>query len=223
MLCQDVSPVFSMIRLLLFVLLAAQMSSAQARGCNGSGADWNKYAHNLTADCPAKLTAPDGKKTLRVNSDGRFQLSFTRNGPSRAIGYSVEPPAMASWAPNSEAFFINDGEGSGMSSVFRLFRIKDGRAVRDDSIERIAVKRFRKVIGCATAATDPNVWGFGWSADGKQVFLLVQATVNGPCGKQGGFITLIVNLANVSVVEEPSEKQTEQRFRTLLFPELFSH
>lgn len=109
-----------------------------------------------------------------------------------------------------------------MTSIFRLFHIKDGRAFRDDSLELVAVKRFRKTIGCAAAAEDPNVWGFGWSADGRRVFLLVQATVNDPCGRPGDFITLIVNVVNEPVVEQLSKKQTEKRFRSLLFPELFS-
>jgi len=50
---------------------------------------------------------------------------------------------MASWSPKSDAFFINDGEGSGMASTFRLFRVKSSESVEDTSIEKAAVALYR--------------------------------------------------------------------------------
>jgi len=197
--------------------------SAVARAdCKDTGKPaWSKQLLELVADCETRILSPDGQKTLRLKGNGDLSLSPAKGGPFETVNYKVELPAMASWAPDSETFFLDDGEGSGMSSIFRFFRIHDGHVTRDDSFHQIAVRRFRKTIGCPSSAADPNVYGFGWSADGKTVFLLVQATVNESCGRQGAFIVLIARVTNGSVIEQLTEKQTKKRFRSLLFPELF--
>ncbi len=208
---------------LLLVLLLPLGLVARAESCKDDGKPaWSKQLRNLDPDCEAKITSPDGRKTLRMSVHGDISLSLAHGKSFTAVGYRVEPPAMASWAPDSAAFFINDGEGSGISSTFRFFRIENTHTVQVDSIGQTAVRLFRKKIGCSFTAVDPNVWGFGWSSNGKQVFLLVQATVNEPCGEPATYICLIVNVADGSVVEQLTEKQTEHRFRSLLFPELFA-
>ena len=208
---------------LLLALLFSFGATANAQNCKYAGKPaWSKQLLFLVPDCETKITSPDGKKILRMNADGDLALSFTDGKSFNPVGYRVEPPAMASWAFNSSAFFINDGEGSGLSSTFRLFRIKNTHIIQDDSIGQTAVKLYRKKIGCRPFAADPNVYGFGWSPDGKQVFLFVQATVNESCGNAESFIVLIVNVAEGSVIEQLTKKQTEQRFRSLLFPELFA-
>ena len=208
---------------LVFVLLLSLGTVARSEDCEYAGKPaWSKQLRDLMADCETRITSPDGRKILLMKSDGDLALSFTNGESFEAVGYRVEPPAMASWAPNSAAFFIDDGEGSGMASAFQLFRVQDAHVTQDDSIHQTAVRRFREKIGCSSSAADPSVWGFGWSSDGKQVFLLVQATVNEPCGEQGTFIVLIVNLADGSVIEQLTEKQTKKRFRSLLPREFYA-
>jgi hypothetical protein len=208
---------------LFFAFLFLIGTAARANDCKYAGKPaWSKQLINLMDECETRITSPDGRKVLRMNSNGDLALSMTRSKSFKPVGYRVEPPAMASWTPNSAAFFIDDGEGSGMSSTFRFFRIKNTHVIQDDSIGQTAVRIFRGKIGCPSSAADPNVYGFAWSPNGKQVFLLVQATVNESCGKQGTFIVLIVNVADGSVAEQLTEKQTEKRFRSLLFPALFA-
>jgi hypothetical protein len=213
-----------MIESFLFLVLSFGIAHAQQnKTCAGAGsAAWSKQVRSLLADCETRIMSPDGQETLLMKGNGKLSLSSTKGGPLKAVGYTVEPPAMVSWAPNSSAFFIDDGQGSGMWSKFRLFRIENGHVTRDDSIDQTAVRRFREKVRCPPSASDPSVWGFGWSSDGKQVFLLVQATVNEPCGEQGTFIVLIVNLADSSVIEQLTEKQTKKRFRSLLPDEVFA-
>jgi hypothetical protein len=208
---------------LFFAFLLLIGAAARANDCKYAGKPaWSKELLNLVPDCETKIISPDGKMILRMRANGHLALSMTDRKSFKPVGYRVEPPAMASWAFNSSAFFINDGEGSGMSSTFRLFRIEKNHVIQDDSIGQTSVKLYRKKIGCPSSAVDPNVYGFGWSPDGKQVFLLVQATVNDSCGEQGTFLSLIVNVGDGSVMEQLTEKQTEQRFRSLLFPGLFT-
>jgi|ERR1700724_3342644 len=208
----------------LLVALLVSLATVARADCEDTGKPaWSKQLLELDADCETRIISPDGRKILIMKSDGDLGLSDTKKRSFEPVSYRVEPPAMASWAPHSQAFFIDDGEGSGLSSTFRLFRIHDAHVTRDDSFHQAAVRRFRKTIGCPSTAADPNVYGFGWSSDGKQVFLLVQATVNEPCGEPASFIVLIASVADGSVIEQLTERQTKKRFRSLLFPELFQN
>jgi len=129
---------------------------------------------------------------------------------------------MISWSPRSDVFFVNDGEGSGMTSTFRLFRIKGSQIYEDKSVEKAAVSLYRRRIGCSRSALDPDVWGFGWGDGGKQIYLLVQATVHEPCGPPYGFVSLIVQTTNGRILETLSEAQTKERFGSLLPSSLFA-
>jgi hypothetical protein len=194
--------------------------AAHAEDCVQTKNSYFKQLNDLMADCEARMSSPDGQKVLLMRSGGNLELSFTGGQSFAPVGYRVEPPAMASWAPDSKAFIINDGEGSGMSSTFRLFRIDGARVIQVDSVHQAAVSLFRKTIRCPSSAVDPNVWGIGWSSDGQQLFLLVQATVNKSCGGQDAFIGLIVRSTDGSVIEQLTKKQTKKRFRSFL-PDVF--
>jgi hypothetical protein len=66
--------------------------------------------------------------------------------------------------------------------------VKAGQAVEGGTIETRTVALYRGHRQCGSEAADPNVWGIGWSSDGTALYLLVQATVNTPCGEPGSFI-----------------------------------
>jgi hypothetical protein len=87
------------------------------------------------------LSLPNSK-VVTVTVDG-----FLKNSIEGKIivfkGPQVEPPAMFSWSPGSDAFFINDGEGSGMASTFRLFRIKGSVWLGRRSARRLARLLYR--------------------------------------------------------------------------------
>jgi hypothetical protein len=100
------------------------------------------------------------------------------------MGRQLEPPAMISWSPRSDAFFVNEGEGSGLSSSFRLFRVKETHLSEDMEIEKKVIALFRRRVLCDFSAVEPNIWGFGWDTEGNEIYLLVQPTVNDSCGRQ---------------------------------------
>jgi hypothetical protein len=131
------------------------------------------------------------------------------------------PSVMVSWSPRSDAFFLNDGDGSGMTSTFRLFRIRSARVYEDRSVEKAAVSLYRRRTRCTRSALDPDVWGFGWGDDGSKIYLLVQATVHEPCGPPYAFISLVVRKSDGKILEALSEKQTQERFRFMLPASLF--
>jgi hypothetical protein len=129
---------------------------------------------------------------------------------------------MLSWSPASNGFFVNDGQGSGMTSVLRVFRLQGRQLVGDPTIQKTASTLFRREKRCSPRAADPNVWGLGWSPDGQYVYLLVQATVHRPCGAPESFIGVTIRVDDDSVKERLSERATQRRFGSLLPPELRS-
>jgi hypothetical protein len=109
-----------------------------------------------------------------------------------------------------------------MSSTFRLFRVEKYRIVEDGRIEKKASTLYRTQMKCGSAAADPNVWGFGWSPEGTRIHLLIQATVNAPCGEPGSFVSMTIKLADDSVLEQFSEEGTKRNFQPLLPPEIYA-
>lgn len=172
-------------------------------------------------ECSTRLLSPNGERELLVSENGHLVVQ-SRNGEH--LDGSLRPleaPAMASWAPTSSAFFINDGEGSGMTSTFRMFRVLGSRVVEDDTIYRAAVSRFRREKRCVADSYDPDVWGFGWSRDGSLVYLLVQSTVHSPCGSAGSFAIMVVNLRNGMAIERVPNRSARSRFGPMLPAEIF--
>ena len=209
---------------LFLLLFFASSKLVSAQDCTLSGtAEWSDQLRSVIAGCDNRIPSPDGKLTLVINSEGQIQVFDKATGRTHRVpSNSVLPPGMASWSPKSDAFFINNGEGSGMSSTFRLFRVKHGQFVEDRSIEKKAVALYRDEKKCSSNAADPNVWGIGWSPDGTRFYLLVQATVNDPCGKSGAFLGVTMNLSDGSVVKRLSEADTKRVFRAFLPREIYS-
>jgi len=190
------------------------------QNCKNSGtAAWNAAVRNVLADCRAEFRSPNGRLLLSVGPDGKMAIQ------SKGLvwaGPKLEPPSMISWSPVSDAFFVNDGKGSGISSSFRLFRVAGTGVSEDKAIERAAVSLFRQRMHCNSSAADPNVWGFGWNAQGSEIYLLVQATVNDSCGRPEQFISLVVRVSDGELLEALSKEETQANFSPLLPSGLFA-
>lgn len=202
----------------LQVLLFIQVPQDCSRS---GGIGWSNQLREVLPDCAVRIVSPDGTLYLRVDTEGQIGVSRgddTLHVAGRAS--RVEPPAMVSWSPISDAFFVNDGEGSGMTSVFRMFRIRNAEVSEDATIHKRAVALFRRLQRCRPEALDPDVWGLGWSADGKHLHVLVQSTVHNPCGAGGHFIGVTINAENDAIEERLSESATRRRFGSLLPPNL---
>jgi len=201
------------------VMCAAFCSGSFAQDCKNSGAAaWNESVRYVAPGCAAEFPSPNKRLLLKFASDGAMSI---KGMTTHLIeGLSV-PSVMVSWSPRSDAFFINDGEGSGMTSNFRLFRIKGTRVYEDKRVERVAVSLYRRRTGCSPSALDPNVWGFGWSEGGSKLYLLVQATVHEPCGDTDKFVSLIIRSSDGKVLEALSNTQTKVRFGSQLPSSLF--
>jgi hypothetical protein len=179
---------------------------------------WNASLLSVAPDCAAEFPSRDKHLVLKFAANGKMSA---KGKIIHLRGPRIEPPAMVSWSPGSDTFFVNDGEGSGMSSTFRLFRVKGTRIYEDKTIRRAAVSLYRQRTRCNPSAVDPNTWGFGWGDGGNQIYLLVQATVNEPCGQPDQFISLIVRTTDGKILETLTNTQTKVRFGSLLPSSLF--
>lgn len=206
--------------IILFLMLPRGVIS---QDCDLSGKSiWSEQLRHIIDGCAVVFVSPDGALTARIDTDGRLTLiGISSEMKTKFRPRPIKPPAMFSWSPKSDAFFVNDGEGSGMSSVFRLFRINT-QIVEDRMIEARVATQYRARKRCNSDAANPNVWGIGWSADGTSIYLLVQSTVNAPCGESGSFESMVVKKSDGLILEHLSEAETVNRFRALVPPELSS-
>ncbi|MGI8656924.1 MAG: hypothetical protein ACR2LC_17090 [Pyrinomonadaceae bacterium] len=209
-----------LIRLFVLAMMCAAFCTASfAQNCKGSGTPaWNESVRDVIADCAAEFHSPNNRRLLKFASDSKMSIEGMT---IHLRGSQIEPPAMVSWSPRSDAFFVNDGEGSGMSSTFRLFRIKGIEVYEDKAVEKAAVSLYRRRTHCKSSSVDPNVWGFGWGNRGSKLYLLVQSTVNEPCGDTDKFISLVVRTSDGKILETLSNTQTKVRFGSQLPSSLF--
>ncbi len=204
----------------LVLMCAACCSFGLAQNCKPEGRpDWNASTFYVDPGCATKLRSPNGRLLLRFSSNGRMSINGIAIHLEEGL---MVPTVMVSWSPKSDAFFINDGEGSGMSSKFRLFRMRGRKVFEDKAIQKAAVSLYRHRTQCRRSAFDPNVYGFGWDAHGRTLYLLVQATVHEPCGDSRKFISLVVRTSDAKVTAALSNAQTKTRFGSLLPPSLFT-
>ena len=160
-----------------------------SQDCSLSGRRaWNDQLINVLPNCEVVASSPDGRRHIQIDAGGRISVAGAQNRTVLRDFKPVDPPAMFSWAPNSQAFFVNDGEGSGQNSVFRMFRISGDQITEDFAIHRAAVTTFRAVKKCESRAADPA----------------------------GSFISLAVSVEDGKVVERLSESRTRSRFYRLL-------
>ena len=209
-----------LIQMLVSVVMCAAFSYAGfAQNCKDSGASaWNQTIRDVIADCASEFLSPNKRLLLKFAPNGGMSIA---GKTIHLRGPRVEAPAMVSWSPKSDVFFVNDGEGSGMTSTFRLFRVNGTQIYEDKAVEKAAVSLYRRVTGCNRTALDPNVYGFGWAEDGSKIYLLVQATVHEPCGSPYQFISLVVRTSDGKILETLTEEQTKERFGLLLPSSLF--
>jgi hypothetical protein len=201
------------------MMCAAFCSTSFAQDCNSSGTPaWNKSVRYVDAGCAAEFPSPNNRLLLKFASDGTM---WVEGMTLHLSGRQIEPPAMVSWSPRSNAFFVNDGEDSGMSSTFRLFRIKGTKVSEDKAVREAAVALYRRRTRCDPSAIDPDVWGFGWGDGGSKLYLLVQATVHEPCARADKFISLVVRASDGKILEILSKEQTKVRFSSQLPFSLF--
>lgn len=129
-------------------------------------------------DCPRVLASPNGRRELYTAGGAEPTTLYLRErrgdgqmGAGRPV-VGLDFPNGVSWAPSSDAFFLNDSEGSGQSSFFRYFEIRQARVVERSAARRAAERLYKTMFKCSE---DTSVYtqAESWSARGDLVNLKV--------------------------------------------------
>ena len=213
--------VVNLARLLSSALVISTALHGAAQTCTHSlDAGWSTHLRELQFGGDNVTTAPDGQTSALVTESGTATVRTA--GRSLPGSASTGLPVVFSWSPRSTAFFLNDGEGSGMSSRLRLIALDKAGLVESSELDNAIVRSYRHQNRCNARQARPNVYGVGWSRTGDLVYRIAQSTVNAPCGRPDRFLGYIANVGSNKPLRTLSTRQAQATFRSLLPKELLS-
>lgn len=189
-------------------------------GCGGepAGEQAEAWAADLVGiDCctTTRLPSPNSTRTLIFAPDaaGTVQGIVSAGWLRRQEIGATNTPAVASWAPGSQGFFVSDAGGLGRTGAFRLFRTPDnGGALELTAAPREAIAAWRAHVQCAAGASDPRTWGLGWSKDGRRVLVLVQ----GACGGVDRPMVVTMAAEDGRLLERYAAAEDVERFMAMV-------
>jgi len=202
--------------------LAGVAAALLLAGCGDDPRRSEAWTADLVGiDCCAttRLPSPNSTKTLIFEPDatGRVQVILSAGWLRRQEVGVADIPAVSSWAPESQGFFISDGEGSGQTGAFRLFRTPDnGAALELTAANRAAVAAYRAHVGCPAEASDPALRGLGWSKNGRRALVLAQPSIHKPCGQPDAYMVMAVALEDGRVLQQYAAAEAAERFGALI-------
>jgi len=211
-------------RVLIIVFLCAvavaPLKGAAQKCASSKAPGWSDELRQLYADCSNTVTAPDGAITFEVGPTE--QMNVLRSGQSLALigNRRLTLPAVVSWAPSSTAFFLNDGNGSGLYSQLRLLRITNKSITESDKANHTITEIYRARNRCRKGTDNPNVYGIGWSEDGKLLYAVAQSTVNSPCGEPQRYLGFVIDVESSEIKQVLSTQQTKAKLDRFLPQEL---
>jgi hypothetical protein len=209
-----------LITLFICVVTSAPITCG-AQTCPSSKAPgWSEQLRQLYADCSNSVHSPDGAIVFQIGPEERIRLLNGGHPLSTSGDERLTLPAVISWSPLSTSFFLNDGNGSGLSSQLRLFRIAASTVKESNKVNGLVTQIYRDRNRCNRSSDNPNVYGIGWSVDGKLLYVIAQATVNAPCGNPSDYLGFVVNVNTYEVERTLSAEQTKAEFGQLLPTEL---
>lgn len=198
-------------------VIALFLSTGNAQQhCAKSGIPtWSEQVRSVLPDCETRVEAPQHDAYLVVGTEGRITV-FSSTGVKlgTTAGESVQPPAMVSWSPDSRRFFVNDGQSSGMTSTLRVFSVSSSGVTEHSDITRKISRAVMKLERCGRDTAEHDLWGFGWSRDGRQFYVLATPTVHRPCGTS--VLTFVIDSRTGMVVERLGLRDARERFSGLL-------
>lgn len=206
---------------LLFCTTLVVPIRGEAQTCPSSEAPgWSKELRQLYADCSNSVASPNGSAIFQAGPAER--LSVVSGGRLLALigNQQLGLPSVISWSPSSTEFFLNDGNGSGLSSRLRLFHVLALTVKEEDSVDEAIAKVYRERNGCNSSSNNPNVYGVGWSADGKILYAIAQSTVNAPCGEPTRYLGFIVNTETSRINQVLAAQQFKSEYGRFLPEEL---
>ena len=153
------------------------------------------------------VVSPDKSKTIRLMKDGSFAVL---DGASPVTNISVKELASnieVGWSPDSTQFFISWSNGGAIGVfVSRIFRIESGK-VDELSAPQTAYEDFKIKHFCPQRGMN-NEYVLGWSADSKDLFLVLEVYPSRECKERSLFRGYLMEAATGVVLRVFSESDT---------------
>jgi hypothetical protein len=147
----------------------------------------------LSSDCAVFIPSPDGRALARGSPDGDGIALHVTGG---LVVKQLQQPITLLWSPRSDAFLLNDGEGSGQTSKLRYFARRGDGWHESRRLHEAAERLFLRRQHCRRGAY-ANVSGMGWNSRGE-----LRATVQEGVHSEGCLQPRDGNLA-LEVVGDP--------------------
>ncbi len=194
---------------ILFTSLLSKVLSAQTLPT-----DANAYAvSSRTFDLAdfgrpsAKVYSPDGKRSIRLAQDGRFEVL---DGVFPVTSISVKELSSnieVGWSPDSTQFFISWSNGGAIGAfVSRVFRIESGK-VTELNAPQVACDAFKIKHFCPQRGMN-NEYVLGWSADSKNLFLVLEVYPTSDCKEPSLFRGYLMDAGSGIILRMFSERET---------------
>lgn len=178
---------------------AGSLPDGQLTGAIGSGdcrqlQGAPKLAHLMVPfldDCAMIVPSPNARFSLQKQS-GEAALNIFE-GRKLRLTIPMTQPAAIMWSPRSNAFFVNDGQGSGQTSRLRYFSVSGWSWLESREFDQAAERYFIKRQKCRSGAY-ANVSGVGWTSGGIIRAVIQEGVHSAGCLQPAdGNIALIVN------------------------------
>lgn len=176
---------------------------------------WSNQLKQLFADCVNRVASPNGAVVFQVGLEQQIHISTNGHDLALRGNGKLELPAVLSWAPNSDFLFVNDGNGSGLSSQLRLFVISVQGASEID-VASPMVRIYRARNHCGQSTQGPNTYGVAWVNGGKTLYAIVQATVNDRCGSPDRYLGIVLDVATQEITQVLTTEQAKSLFKPYL-------
>lgn len=201
----------------IFVLMSTSLAAyAAVPTCSTIDAPgWSNQLKQLFADCVNRVASPNGGTVFEVGLEQKIHISTKGHGLILRGNDKLELPAVLSWSPNSGFLFVNDGNGSGLSSQLRLFVIS-ARIASEIDVASPMVRIYRAQNHCGQSTQNPNTYGIAWGNGGKTLYAIAQATVNERCGSPDRYLGFVLDVSTQDITQVLSTEQAKSLFKPYL-------
>lgn len=200
--------------------------------CSANGAPgwWSRQATDLCASVsgtPAhfvrniRIDSPDRTKTLHfVNEHWWIQMGSKRLRLPENESY-LEYPAEASWAPDSDAFYITWSNGSIEGFRTEIYVTDRNSITHLPGVNAVVWHDFNRKHKCVSSlggeqGIEPNVGGLTWVGGSRQLLLVAEVPPEGMCGQMGYFGGYLISAHGGQVLQRYSPENLFQQFGKIM-------
>ena len=166
------------------------------------------------------LPSPDGKTELRLYGDSLRFIHRNPTGPALHIPHfaTVGYPAEISWAPDSNAFYITESNGSIRGFQTAVYYGQASRLRELPNISPVVWSAFNDHHQCVEVGhdnnkyvVDANIAGLRWMENSSRLLVIAEIPVDSDCAR-GYFAGYLVALPDRKILARYSPSELVKRY-----------